>query len=312
MGRGKNWRKEDVGFLIGNYGQKTSKEISKIINRSEDCIRQKAHQLKIKRDKNWSYEDIKFLMNNYQSNGLTYCSDKLNKTKHSVQRKAMRMNLCDKANGKWSEEEVEILKKNYPVGGTDSCKLNRNSRAINAKARKLKINRECFTTETVKNRLLNGVINFECKKHGKVDFCIKQNKHMTPQCKLCRQIQSKKDYDKKSKSLLFKYENRIRSLIKYGLKRVSNGNSIIKGCFRYLDYSPTELFDHLEKIRKNQNNCCPMCNISYDIKPFDIDHVIPTRIAKTTEELLKLFLLNNLSLLCYYCNRYVKGGKYNG
>jgi hypothetical protein len=49
-----------------------------------------------------------------------------------------------------------------------------------------------------------------------------------------------------------------------------------------------------------------MCNKSYDEIKYDLDHTIPTSSAETKEELLKLFNLNNLSLLCYKCNRYIK------
>jgi hypothetical protein len=75
---------------------------------------------------------------------------------------------------------------------------------------------------------------------------------------------------------------------------------------KYLPYNSQQLYYHLETIKKDQDNCCPMCHVSYDIKPFDIDHIVPTSSAKTKEELLKLFSLNNLSLLCYICNRWIK------
>jgi len=81
---------------------------------------------------------------------------------------------------------------------------------------------------------------------------------------------------------------------------------------KHLPYGSRELCEHLNNILKVQNNCCPMCNKSYNDIKFDIDHIIPTSSAKTKEDLLKLFDLNNLSLLCFYCNRYVKRNKIKG
>lgn len=50
-------------------------------------------------------------------------------------------------------------------------------------------------------------------------------------------------------------------------------------------------------------------NVSYDIKSFDIDHITPLRTAKTIQQIKNLFVLKNLSLLCYPCNRYIKRGR---
>lgn len=76
-----------------------------------------------------------------------------------------------------------------------------------------------------------------------------------------------------------------------------------------LPYNNKQLNDYLNNIKKSQNNSCPTCNKSYDKIKYDIDHIIPTSTAKTIEELLKLFNLNNLSLLCFKCNRYIKRDK---
>jgi len=81
------------------------------------------------------------------------------------------------------------------------------------------------------------------------------------------------------------------------------------GFSKSLPYNNKQLDDHLENIRSFQNNCCPMCHISYEINSFDVDHIIPTSSTKTKEELLKLFDLENLSLLCFKCNRYIKRDK---
>lgn len=303
----KKWTQEDIDFLISNHKNKSVKEISKILNRSEGTIGWKASNLNLSKTTNWLNEEKKFLVSNYQKMGLSYCSIKLNKTKVSIKHMGARLGLCKK-NKKWSEEEIEILKKNYPIGGIRLCKLNRNIQDIRNKISDLKI--PPFRANNIKNRLLHGTKSFECKKHGKVDFYVQSNWCKTPVCKLCNRENNRKYYHKNSKSFLFVYQMRIRNSIREGFNRVSSGH-IPKGSFRYLNYTPLELYNYLENIRKQQNNCCPMCQVSYDIKPFDIDHIIPMRTAKTFEQVKELSVLNNLSLLCFSCNRWVKGGKYN-
>jgi len=102
--------------------------------------------------------------------------------------------------------------------------------------------------------------------------------------------------------LIRKYERKLRNAV--WRLRLKNKNIIVFS--KYLPYNSKQLYDHLENIRSFQNNCCPMCNKSYDEIKYDLDHTIPTSSAETKEELLKLFNLNNLSLLCYKCNRYIK------
>jgi len=105
--------------------------------------------------------------------------------------------------------------------------------------------------------------------------------------------------------ILRNYEYKLRS----GLANLKSTYNNQISFSKHLPYNSKQLHTHLENIRLNQNNSCPMCHTSYDINKFDIDHIIPTSIAKTRKELLKLFLLENLSPLCYRCNRYVKRNK---
>jgi len=104
---------------------------------------------------------------------------------------------------------------------------------------------------------------------------------------------------------IYNYELQLRRALT-NLK-LKNNNKI--GFSKYLPYNSKQLHDHLETIKKSQNNCCPMCHKSYDNIKYDIDHIIPVSTAQTKEELLKLFNLENLSSLCYICNRYIKRNK---
>jgi len=111
---------------------------------------------------------------------------------------------------------------------------------------------------------------------------------------------------KKRRSLFIRsYEQKLSRALR--ALRLTNNNKI--SFSKCLPYNSKQLYDHLENIRNFQSNSCPMCHISYDINPFDIDHIVPTFTAKTREELLKLFNLENLSPLCYKCNRYIKRDK---
>lgn len=106
-------------------------------------------------------------------------------------------------------------------------------------------------------------------------------------------------------SLICNYERKLRNAV--GRLRLKDNRRI--NFSKYLSYSSVDLYNHLNSIKKSQNNCCPMCNKPYNEIKFDIDHIIPTSSAKTKEGLLKLFNLDNLSPLCYICNRYVKRNK---
>lgn len=111
---------------------------------------------------------------------------------------------------------------------------------------------------------------------------------------------------KEKKSLSF---NNYKYQLRYSLRNLISKNKNKIGFSKYFPYNSKQLCDHLESIRKAQNNCCSMCNISYDINPFDVDHILPVSSAKTTNELFQLFLLDNLSLLCFKCNRWIKRNK---
>jgi len=110
--------------------------------------------------------------------------------------------------------------------------------------------------------------------------------------------------DKKSLTIR-KYDRRLRGCLNY---LIQNGKDKINFS-KYLPYNSKQLYEYLENIRSLQNNSCPMCNKSYNEIKYDIDHIVPISSAKTKKELLKLFDLANLSLLCYRCNRWIKKDK---
>ena len=52
-----------------------------------------------------------------------------------------------------------------------------------------------------------------------------------------------------------------------------------------------------------------MCGVEFSVSGYDIDHKVPTSLAKTVEEMQTAFELNNLSVLSPDCNRRVKKAK---
>lgn len=133
------------------------------------------------------------------------------------------------------------------------------------------------------------------------NYCLKNHRWATPK----EQANNRRtSLDKKSLAIR-KYERKLRGCLNY---LIQNGKDKISFS-KYFQYNSKQLYEHLSNIVKAQNNCCPMCNKSYNEIKYDIDHTIPTSIAKTKEKLLKLFSLENLSLLCFSCNRFVKRNK---
>lgn len=215
---------------------------------------------------------------------------------------------------KWTNIEIQILKTHYPNGGANNCfdKLNRTNVDIKAKAKELNI--VAYGIQGGKKRrpikrLSDNKVLALCPKHGNVlHYC----KHERFRCIKCEADSFQKWSQKASSKIKMRnsarirlqkpiniYKNRLRSTLYYCFKGT-------KGFTKHLPYSRRELCDHLETIRLKQNNQCPMCKNNYDDTGFDIDHIIPISSASNESELLALFNLENLSLLCPKCNRWIK------
>lgn len=90
--------------------------------------------------------------------------------------------------------------------------------------------------------------------------------------------------------------NRLRA----SLKRVE------KGCTtKNLPYSAQEFANHVQERLEARNYLCPNCQINLN-DGFDIDHKTPLSTAKSPEEALLLFALDNLDVLCPDCNQFKK------
>lgn len=264
----------------------------------------------------WSQYEIDFLRQFYKLHGPEFCAQYLRRSIRSIYKKAYRVGI--KTNTGWSTEEIDILENNFNTIGPTKCAkmLKKKKVTVQAMARKLGLKTEVSCgrpkKEMINNLSGNRAIMF-CKHHGSVEFYIQ--KSGKPVCLICSRIYA----NKYSKTLKYKARRRIWQK-HYRNTKLGNYEHRLRGRLRFasrggisytkdLPYCSQELCDYLEAVRKRQNNRCPMCNASYDIVGYDIDHITPTSSAKDVSELLSLFELSNLSLLCPGCNRHIKRDK---
>jgi 5-methylcytosine-specific restriction endonuclease McrA len=78
---------------------------------------------------------------------------------------------------------------------------------------------------------------------------------------------------------------------------------------RHFEFSAEQLREHINGELERFNFSCPLCGLDLKTSKWNIDHHIPIREAQTKEEALRLFSLQNLSVLCVDCNQRVKRGK---
>ncbi len=97
--------------------------------------------------------------------------------------------------------------------------------------------------------------------------------------------------------------NALRSSLWQAFHRVKTPTS---GCLTHMSYSSIEFVGHINTLIAKYHNQCPTCGGPLD--NFHIEHKIPISTANTYEEIVKLFSLDNLDVLCGRCNR-IKSNK---
>jgi hypothetical protein len=313
--------KETQWLCLCDCGKETNVKTSNLRSghtKSCGCLKiEKIKLYHISQGHTWTKKEDKFLIDNHKIYGPIQCARLLNKSKDSVKHRCKGLGLCQSR--AWSKQDIDILKEFYPEKGSNWCanKLKKSVYRIRSKVNRLGLHTKYrdgkLPTEII-SRINETTALANCSKHGICEH--ETNKKCNSlRCRLCRRIYYTKRNNleetktkmriwqkKKYATPLGKYQIRLR----VRLHALSNNNLSFS---KDLPYNSKQLCDHIENIRQNQNNCCPICSISYEINPFDIDHIVPTHIAKTREELLKLFDLENLSLLCWHCNRNVKRGR---
>jgi 5-methylcytosine-specific restriction endonuclease McrA len=113
--------------------------------------------------------------------------------------------------------------------------------------------------------------------------------------------QNREAQQKRRKTLIGKMSNRLRVAVRKYLQG--------KGGFSQLPFTPAELQAHIQAKLEERQYLCPMCGASLEER-FDIDHRIPLSSAKTVDEVITLFALSNLDVLCPPCNQHKKGKKH--
>lgn len=227
----------------------------------------------------------------------------------------------------WTREEDRILKQFYLNKGVKYCsqKINRTTGSIASRAYEIGLHSNITTGDKLKRRIirkisLNKVLSL-CKVHGetihyyrnnKIDYCLKC--HGSRKYPLTEE--QRKDRNKKMreyrKNPIINLSSKLRTLIGNALREISRDNNRkTKGCFRNLDFTPRDLYNYLENTRELQNNKCPHCHTSYDKCEMNIEHAIPLSTAKTEQQVIDLFCLQNLNLMCKSCNSSKQDTNYN-
>jgi hypothetical protein len=94
------------------------------------------------------------------------------------------------------------------------------------------------------------------------------------------------------------------------LCRVLRTHGISRGIFRHLPYDRNQFFNHIMSELERYNWICPLCK-NFDLhEAYNIEHRQPLSTAKTVEEIIKLFELSNLSVMCPNCNQHIKRDKF--
>jgi hypothetical protein len=226
---------------------------------------------KTKRD-NWKKEEVDILKKFYSEKGAIWCADKLKRPLCRVKHKIRYFDLHTKnRNGK---SPIEIIYKIDETTAIASC-------------------------------LKHGICrHYKKKKKNNLTCCIclglsQKERNKTEEGRVKQRERSRKW----RKNPVNRFAANLRKRLRESFNRISkNGCQQTRGCFRNLDYTPVQLYNYLENIKRLQDNKCPHCNTFYNNCVISIDHIIPLIKAKTEQEVINLFDLKNLSLLCKDCN----------
>lgn len=206
-------------------------------------------------------------------------------------------------NQRWAKRELDCLKQWYSPRGPKYCSryIDKTRYAIIKKAKRLGLKHK----KTVIQLFGNKVTSF-CYKHGESLHyynekrigacveCLSQWGKNRPRTNKDRERDKLKQRRYRSTEL-GRLKQNLRTLLWHALK-----NTV--GSFRHLSYSPTQFVSHINSVKAKQYHMCPGCNRKYEDVGFTIDHIIPISRAENDQEVIALFDLENLSLLCRNCN----------
>lgn len=101
----------------------------------------------IKKTRRWSSDEIKYLRDNYRSMGAKHCATVLGRGLSGIESAAWHYGVQNPI--WWTKAEVRILREHYVTGGPAAVMAllpARSSKAIRAKAKKLRVRREVYNT----------------------------------------------------------------------------------------------------------------------------------------------------------------------
>lgn len=126
----RRWTEEEIEYLIENYSDNKSEDLSKKINRSCSAIYRKGRELGLSKSKKhisnmtsirnkmvsekWSDDEINFLIENYPNNKNKDLSKKMNRSLDSINRKSSSLGLK-----KTKEHKSKILSERNKIIGRD-------------------------------------------------------------------------------------------------------------------------------------------------------------------------------------------------
>jgi hypothetical protein len=150
----------------------------------------------------------------------------------------------------------------------------------------------------------NGCRSCAASKIGRVTGGKKPRKYQTE----AEVKEAERAYQRRTNLIRFRTpKGKIISRIASNLRNALRNRR--QGTFRNLPYTRDEIVSHIEECLRECDYICPMCKQADLREAYDIDHRIPLATAKTVEQVIELFSLSNLGVLCPDCNRKIKRDK---
>jgi len=96
------WSAEEEAFLKENYSRLSVRELSQILCRTPDAIKEKARKLGLRKVRWWTKEEERYLLENYSLRQLKEIARELGRTKSAVEHKIHKLRKKNKVSEKKS------------------------------------------------------------------------------------------------------------------------------------------------------------------------------------------------------------------
>jgi len=160
------WSEEQLQLLKDNYRKLSRVKLSKLINQSENNIRNKLIELKLvtnenkktcknPRDDQWTLEEENYLIENYNKINVNVMVDHLNKSSINIHRKIKRLNIPKKS---FNKIDDEVLKNNFNKCSFAELKKmlpGKSEKQITRRLQKLKL---LCRKQTLPEKIMEGIL----------------------------------------------------------------------------------------------------------------------------------------------------------